>query len=321
MTAHRKTQPAFTLVEMLVVIGIVGILSALLLPALTASREQARAAKCMANLRQIGIGLTMYSGTHSDYIVPSYNLPWAPGATANVTGGPDQPLEGWACILDRDGFIPGDNRDRSTDSAFCCPNTVDVEGMAGGQTGTDQDNPQGWTDWPLVFTTVGGDSEPKIAVTIPSRGYNKIIRVSYWLNAYNPIGSAPASIAESELYYTSSAGLGPDDEGQFIRLHITRRVTCPDRLIVVADGLYMGRQSVTRMGDANSRIAYRHWRQSGSASAAAANVLLADGHVARVTGDSFPRAEGGSVSLADAVSDNINSDFTIYANPNAALGQ
>ena len=321
MIASRRTQPAFTLLELLVVIGIIGILAALLMPALSAARAEARAAKCMSNLRQIGMGLTMYSSVHADYIIPSFNLPWAPGATTNFTGGPDQPMEGWACILDRDGFVPGDNRDRSTSSVFYCPDTLDVQGMANGQTGTDQDNPQGWTDWPLIFTAVGSDSEPKAAVTIPSLGYNKIVRVSYWLNAYNPIGSAPASIAASELYYTSSVGLGPDDEGQFIRLHITHRVTCPERLIVLADGLYMGRQSVTRMGDTNSRIGYRHWRQSGSASAAAANILFEDGHVGRITGDSFPRAESSSVSLAEAVSDNINSDFTIYANPNAALGQ
>ncbi len=321
MIASRETQPAFTLIELLVLIGIIGIIAGLLLPALSAAREEARSAKCMSNLRQIGMGLTMYNSIHSDYIVPSFNLPWAPGATENVTGGPDQPTEGWACILDRDGLVPGDKKDRSTNSVFYCPDTLDVEGMAKGQTGTDQDNPQGWTDWPFTFTVVGGDSEPEIAVTIPSCGYNKIMRVSYWLNAYNPIGSAPASIAASELYYASSVGLGPDDEGQFIRLHITRRITCPERLIVIADGLYMGRQSVTRMGDTNSRIGYRHWRQSGSASAAAANILLADGHVARVTGDSFPRAKSSSVSLADAVADNINSEFTIYANPNAALGQ
>ena len=85
----------------------------------------------------------------------------------------------------------------------------------------------------------------------------------------------------------------------------------------------MGRQSVTRMGDTNSRIAYRHWRQSGSASAAAANVLLADGHVARVTGDSFPRAEGGSVTAQMAQQENENSGErgTVYANPITALGQ
>ena len=53
---------AFTLVEMLVVIAIIGILVALLLPALAAAREAARATQCKANLRQFFVGLT----THAD---------------------------------------------------------------------------------------------------------------------------------------------------------------------------------------------------------------------------------------------------------------
>ncbi|MCA9271301.1 MAG: DUF1559 domain-containing protein, partial [Planctomycetales bacterium] len=57
---------AFTLVEMLVVIFIIGVLVALLLPALHAARQSARRTACQSNLRQLGVGLASHAETHRD---------------------------------------------------------------------------------------------------------------------------------------------------------------------------------------------------------------------------------------------------------------
>ncbi|MBR7143685.1 MAG: prepilin-type N-terminal cleavage/methylation domain-containing protein, partial [Lentisphaeria bacterium] len=50
----------FTLIELLVVIAIIAILAAMLLPALSAARAQARTSSCLSNLKQISLAIGMY---------------------------------------------------------------------------------------------------------------------------------------------------------------------------------------------------------------------------------------------------------------------
>lgn len=58
---NLKNRRGFTLIEILVVVAILGVLAALLFPVFLSAREKARAASCLSNYRQIGIGIQMYA--------------------------------------------------------------------------------------------------------------------------------------------------------------------------------------------------------------------------------------------------------------------
>ncbi len=107
--SHTSKKQAFTLIELLVVIAIIGILAAMLLPALNKAREKGRMAVCVSNLHQITVALNLYRDDNGGYF-PTASPP------SGVT---------WPKTLGQLHYMP--QRDSATNStskpnnAFICP--------------------------------------------------------------------------------------------------------------------------------------------------------------------------------------------------------
>ena len=107
--SRTRRAPAFTLVELLVVIGIIAILMSLLMPALAKAREQARRTHCASNMRQCMLGFFMYANENQGKLPP---LKRDNGVQHCI----------WISDVTRDAVF----RVTGSDKVWTCPNMLEI---------------------------------------------------------------------------------------------------------------------------------------------------------------------------------------------------
>jgi prepilin-type N-terminal cleavage/methylation domain-containing protein/prepilin-type processing-associated H-X9-DG protein len=278
----------FTLVELLVVIGIIAVLISILLPSLNAAREQGRTVKCLSNMRQLNLGTIMYVQANKDGIYPS--------EIETVNGGTYAAGRFWMNFLSDGKYIKATNGDNtaftcasaSTERNWTDSNPWIYNDAADIQRNGRQDRGSMKVDTAETSATGGNLSNiTSYAVNGTWFGAGTTAEIAWWSNdeTYNGFFAVPRwKVDATGKIFT------PKDSAK------VGRIKRPTEAVLMFDGDWMFGQ----LPSASIRL--RHGARKGTLAERERNMgcnfVFLDGHAETIKGGRLPTNDDGGWNLA-----------------------